>query len=182
MPQRTLRVRGRGHHCRARAPPPCSMPTRVPAPLRSLEWTPEPPLIPHSPPHSLCTPAPLSALLFERPPWTRCGAPWPTSNQHPAAPTNFVLLFLASRCSSAPSPRSRGRLQADASGAPAAGPLLLQPAAAWPGAGHSWPWLGRLSLPAALGSLPRRIPGARPRPRAGALLCLREVEGGLTCI
>ena len=111
MPQRTPRVRGRGHHCRARAPPPCSMPTRVPAPLRSLEWTPEPPLIPHSPPHSLCTPAPLSALLFERPPWTRCGAPWPTSNHHPAAPTNFVLLFLASRCSSAPSPRSRGHLQ-----------------------------------------------------------------------
>jgi len=129
------------------------------------------------------TPAPLSALQSERSPWTGSGAPWPTTKQHRAAPTNLVLLFLASRCSSAPSPRSRGRLQADASGAPAAGPLLLQPAAAWPGAGHSWPRLGRLSLPAALGSLPHRIPGARPRPRAGPLLCLREVEeGGLTCI
>jgi len=56
------------------------------------------------------TPAPLSALQSERSPWTGSGAPWPTTKQHRAAPTNLVLLFLASRCSSAPSPRSRGRL------------------------------------------------------------------------
>jgi len=121
------------------APPPCSMPTRVPVPLRSLEWTSG---LPHSPPHSLCHPAPLSALQSERPPWTRCGAPWPTSNQHPAVPTNFILLFLASRCSSTPSPQSRGHLQTAAAccRGQAAAAASSQ---AWPGTGHSWLRLGR---------------------------------------
>ena len=166
------------------APPPCSMPTRVPAPLRSLEWTPEPPLIPHSPPHSLCTPAPLSALLFERPPWTRCGAPWPTSNHHPAAPTNFVLLFLASHCSSAPSLRSRGHLLAAAAGVPAAGPptavgrpLLLHPARlglARATAGCGWsrpsPSATPPCCPAGQRCRQSAVPG-QPSPTSSAALC-----------
>jgi hypothetical protein len=51
----------------AHAPPPCSMLTRGPVPLRSLESATG---LPHLPPHSLCHPsASLRSPVRARPPW-----------------------------------------------------------------------------------------------------------------
>jgi hypothetical protein len=131
------------------APPPCSMPMRVLAPLCSLEWVTG---LLHSPPHSLCHPnASLCSLVraaaMDRE-WSSMAdhqpAPYRSNQPCPFLPGLALLLCAIASVTRSPAGccrRRAGRWAAYYRGQAAA----VAAGRAWPGAGHSWPWQGRLA-------------------------------------
>jgi hypothetical protein len=127
--------------------PPCSMLTRIPAPLCSLERATG---LPHSPPHSLCLPSaslhsPVRVAAMDRE-WSSMAdhQPAPCRPNQPCAPLSGLVLLLCAISSVARSPTGCCRRRADRWAACYRGQAAAAVAGrAWPGAGHSWLWLGR---------------------------------------